>query len=805
MQVVLTQIDEQADRLTRRSAGLPAAITALLSPADPNFFSVAVADLIAIAERRANRDRLSEKEETKLPQVHALNCLKEMTTNSKFSTLIVRHLDSVMELAAACLSSKTWAIRNCGLMLLRACINRLDTSDAGPMPGSQRSSEKEEDAAANRIATRLLTEAQLDTEELSAATEHVFAGLDLLSHAASKRVQNPLVKRLVLQHLSNSTWTVRDHAATVLASHIFVGNPIEAIHSLLESGFKGIENQIHGTLLCCRYLLPRATRIMTEKELESIIEALISGMVSIDSDHSQHSPYVYAAWFDLMNEASSIILQTGWKSASIESQYASLGGETIADINPMCNPHLLQRILLHGTYRLLLRESKSVDSDQQTRALIKAFIDHPDALRFTLDVLSQKPCHRHLDVLLAFLTQLISQAYGRATFPLDVLGDTFTSLTQCLEGGADMPTDTLQTFLHIDFKQLNTSREIRNTAAKLQASLLGRADFVQSTATYDHQKEEWLCVIRDASLDFLDFPTRMSAAESVSIYVGCVRDTFRKQSLKFRLGVSLILYNLLNDDDEEVRDEASQAVRKLRLHKIDAMDNLPYCALAAREVLLRYLEDQFKGTPEFAEVILFNIMRVGHNSVTLSLHAGSQDLLKLSVTSRLNTIAKATSDLFAEERQNLYSDDMNEIHVWTQAFHRGEYPSLAPESSKALIDWTLDGLVQVTELLETDTQKILTFQETENASAGERSSLAGRASESLREPLCGYPLGVTYDHEILVVIMQVVSLAGVLCRYERSSVRERLQGKLKHLNDICVKSPVNPVVLGEVERARHEQ
>lgn len=803
MQLVLTQIDEQADRLTRRSAGLPAAITALLSPGDPNSFSVAVADLIAITQRPVIRDTLSEKEETKLPQVHALNCLKDITTNSKFSTLIVRHLDSVMELAAACLSSKTWAIRNCGLMLLRACINRLDTSDAGPMPDSNRKSEKEKDAA-SRISLRLLTEAQSENDELSAATEHVFVGLDLLANATSKGVRNPLVKSLVQQHLSNPTWTVRDHAATVMANHIFTGNPIEAIHNLLRSGLKGTENQIHGTLLCCRYLLPQATRIVTEKELESIIETLISGLISMNSGNFQHSPYVYAAWFDLMNEACSIILQTGWKSASIGSGYAPLGGKSTADISPKYNPYLLQRMLLHATYRHLLREPPSAESDQHMGSLIKSFIDHPDALSFTLDVLGQKPCIGRLNALFAFLAEVISHPHGRPAFPLDVLGQTFSSLAQCLERGADMSTEMLQVFLRMNVIQLNTSREIRNAAAKLQAALLGKANTAKSTTTDDHQKEEWLRVIRDASLDFLDFPTRMSAAESVSTYVGCLGDAFKQQSLKFRLGISLILYDLLNDDDDEVRDEALEATGKLRLHKIDAMANLPLSALAARETLLHHLEDQFRGTREFAEAALFNIMRVGHSPMALSHHGGSQKLLKLSVASRLSAIAKTKNDLFAEERQNLYSDDMNELHVWTQVLHRGGYPSLAPES-KAIVDWTLDGIGEVTELLETDTREIPTFQESENSSTGEISASVNRGPESLHDSLFGYPLGVTYDHEVLVVIMQVISLAGVLCRYEQSPVQERLQEKLNHLNEICVRFPVNPIVLGGVESARHWQ
>ena len=79
---------------------------------------------------------LKDEDEPRLPQVHALNCLKDIMTHSRFRTCTEQYVGEMLELAADRLSSPTWAIRNCGLMLFRACANRIENT----RPASQQSS-----------------------------------------------------------------------------------------------------------------------------------------------------------------------------------------------------------------------------------------------------------------------------------------------------------------------------------------------------------------------------------------------------------------------------------------------------------------------------------------------------------------------------------------------------------------------------------------------------------------------------------------------------------------------------------------
>jgi hypothetical protein len=85
MQDALQIIDEQSSKLTRRSAGIPAMVTGIIS-ANPGglLFQKAMKSLTDIAQTPPSV--LENQDEIKLPQVHALNCLKDIVTNTKLGS-----------------------------------------------------------------------------------------------------------------------------------------------------------------------------------------------------------------------------------------------------------------------------------------------------------------------------------------------------------------------------------------------------------------------------------------------------------------------------------------------------------------------------------------------------------------------------------------------------------------------------------------------------------------------------------------------------------------------------------------------
>jgi len=100
---------QNASNLTRRSAGLPAMITGILAPY-PNgeFFNDVVLDLQAIADGPIIHN--PDSDDAPLPQVHALNCLKDIFTDARFGTSTEAHMADTMGIAASCLESHEYVV-----------------------------------------------------------------------------------------------------------------------------------------------------------------------------------------------------------------------------------------------------------------------------------------------------------------------------------------------------------------------------------------------------------------------------------------------------------------------------------------------------------------------------------------------------------------------------------------------------------------------------------------------------------------------------------------------------------------------
>lgn len=97
-------IEAKASALTRRSAGLPAMITGILSAhPDSIVFDNPILDLQTIASTQVVL--AADQIETRLPQVHALNCLKDIFTNSRLGPATEPHLATTLTIAVNCLEN----------------------------------------------------------------------------------------------------------------------------------------------------------------------------------------------------------------------------------------------------------------------------------------------------------------------------------------------------------------------------------------------------------------------------------------------------------------------------------------------------------------------------------------------------------------------------------------------------------------------------------------------------------------------------------------------------------------------------
>ncbi|KAL8685875.1 MAG: hypothetical protein Q9224_005633, partial [Gallowayella concinna] len=286
-QKALECIQQRASALTRRSAGIPAMITGILS-AEPegDFFDSVIQELQAIASKETE---MHEDENLRLPQVHALNCLKDIFTDARFNASVEQHMSSSLELAVRSLESERWAIRNCGLMLLRALITRLNdgtNSLSSKAPSSHtRISSLVYDKYQNMpdLLLRLLAHQDAtDGEDFQrrahvAGTfvlqaQRVFPALEMVEQSGIPEKHHQEIRQAVWSHVEGPVWPIRDKAARAL-SNLPNGEAIdiEVRRCLLVPW--STQNALHGRLLYLRYLV--SSPKSNPKSLHTVLEEIL--------------------------------------------------------------------------------------------------------------------------------------------------------------------------------------------------------------------------------------------------------------------------------------------------------------------------------------------------------------------------------------------------------------------------------------------------------------------------------------------------------------------------------------------------
>jgi hypothetical protein len=272
-------IHEQSST-TRRSAGIPALMTGILMA---NSKSPALGDVMAQLKTLARQPAaITAKDETNLPQVHAMNCLKEIFKSSSLGKRCENHIADCLQIAAESLKSEmyvlpvdfnriklnicSWAIRNCGLLLLRSLIDCLfGTSEskliteAGWDGKSIRLAYERYPALPEILLSLMATQTTQPMARASpqiGAVESVFPALDIIRRAGPPKRLREEIHACIKSHLGSSIWHVRDIAARTICTLLLDERWLEGLTELLET-CSNSSNQVHGVLLATKYLLER--------------------------------------------------------------------------------------------------------------------------------------------------------------------------------------------------------------------------------------------------------------------------------------------------------------------------------------------------------------------------------------------------------------------------------------------------------------------------------------------------------------------------------------------------------------------
>ncbi|PNS19510.1 hypothetical protein CAC42_7354 [Sphaceloma murrayae] len=672
---------------TRRSAGLPAMLAGLLAatPESSSLLTESVNDLISIANRPGNE---ADVDHQALPQVHALNCLREIFKHSKLGQRSSNRISDALHLAGTCLTSDLWGIRNSGLMLFRALLDRL--------LGSNDAFETSNRTKSNDVFTRhpqlqrmiyKLLEANVHDVDQTSAVERVFPALQLLYRAQPPQQQLQGTRAAVHKLIDCPHWLVRDKAARTIARLAQDDASSVLIHYCeLKTT---TQNSGHGRLLCLKHILDNA---LTQDE-DLLLMVLGHMMQGLSSDNQfKSSAILRASALDVVVQCLRRLDAIASAQSAVDiiadrkvSQILQRGSQAQSMSAPMASFEFRSQALLfthlQGSY------SDLVETLQDLLA------EDADALVVFLEEIgrSLRSCSNTSDLtilirlLLGFLCDGPTLQPQVAIAAMDVLhAAKDRSSTRHMDRLDDLSAAWFTRLWIYSATPLTNDRALVTTGILLDLGLQQHSIEPRLTA---QRIKAWLIQIRDAIHEDEPFDTRFAAVTALrKLDVGLLRlqnETVFQGAL---LDLCLIIYDLTNDDDDEVRCTGAALAGRL-LVPANRRGKILVPLVAGSQLLSRTIrrgDSQRLGSIAIARL------------VSQSSHAIGE-----AVRDLLDEQLKTDKALFAEEKQNLFIDHAREARVWSKVLMSLPLGSVGRNQIHKMVNWACEGLQALGDLTRT--------------------------------------------------------------------------------------------------------
>lgn len=164
------------------------------------------------------------------------------------------------------------------------------------------------------------------------------------------------------------------------------------------------------------------------------------------------------------------------------------------------------------------------------------------------------------------------------------------------------------------------------------------------------------------------------------------------------LDVYLVLYDMLNDDDEELREiAATSASWALSYSSVSPTSALALGPLNASELLATFITEHYSDSVYFARRVIRYL--TGQES-RISGSDNQSSLIPVSVLMAQH--CQESTVLFVEEKQNLFIDEVREVDVWSRVLlqlKRNAYPETL---IRQISSWISEGLDHLLVLLNQD-------------------------------------------------------------------------------------------------------
>ncbi|KAF2448148.1 hypothetical protein P171DRAFT_352773 [Karstenula rhodostoma CBS 690.94] len=710
-QETLSSIQAQAHAITRRSGGIPALMAGIVA-AEPQssgkLFPQAMRDLTIEATVEAKSSNI---EESRLPQVHALNCIKEFFMTSKLGASSEAFIGDGLELAAKMINSSIWPIRNCGLMLFKALIERLLGSDEAQdwkereMTKTSRFSYHSYPSLVDIIKNLLNPEGplreSLDTPESNSpmdlhGAEGVFPALQILRQAMPPEDHRMPILQSITKLLSSPHWHMREMAARTITALYRPNELLTGVKWLLDN-FEEFSNAKHGKLLCIKYCIIRG---LQSSDQESMLHLSVCTPVWYSTTTC---PYVKGAFLDLVSVCGMFIVEHGTDESTM-NVWAALTAAIEVGPNQTFNlsiagaDALLQKSAAEVFFidRVIVRPEQigvylSKDFQSIGNALQLLATEAPDTCTAGLDTIHEIIELKTLGGPVLQLPLILHDIYRLTLSATDP--EVLSKAQHVLASGLsqpDMPREVLT---------LIREPDLLSTLSKLEAQCLTSApsnaqsalhllgfflDWTYKTSpsqrTTLHPKiARYIRILRTTTTDTNPFDARFAAANSLAALSTIWHmSPSTNPTRPLLLALALTLHNLLTDDDDEIRDVAARATTALLAAHAHA-HTPPRVPILTSHRLATFLTTHFATSPALHRAAL-------HPLTATPPHT---PLFAVPFAHTLARERREDTALFAREKQNLFFDGSLDARGWSRLLARCR-PS--PALATQLGAWVADAL-----------------------------------------------------------------------------------------------------------------
>ncbi|OGM51318.1 HEAT repeat protein [Aspergillus bombycis] len=745
-------------------------------------FQDVIKDLVEISHLPVQQD--DDNQEMELPQVHALNCLKEIFTNNKVGAHTEPFIMPALNLSAEQLGSPVWNLRNSGLMLFRALLTRMCRrgtglgfgGSSGSEPGGRISFQKYPGLI--QLLSDLLSssDARNNAEQGDHAmvTERVFPALELIAEKVPNvyDTDDAMLLGLVREQLKSPVWGIREHAARVYASLLNRPDILKDIQTLLDIDRDSkAQDYLHGKALSIKYALRRfgsASLSFWNEHIHEVSAALRQIFATLFP--IAESPFVANTLLEILGESVEKSFESGTEEKLLMTicyTYDSNGFQDILEYlfdssNPNYNSlsttrasSMLRRSL---SWVGVLQMFVTGELDELASFVKTISTFDPNAgvwlLQRIQDVIGRKDKYRK--TLLQLYPSIILGDYSEG-----VKGSAIASLASILEDLLDFHHDKFKD-VDLPWEELNQhincspngevwGRDRSDAGIRLQGCLLAAKAISKQGQISETDIRRWATKLRFAMEEETEFTTRDAAVTSLTAFARVLRSKGKAPLVdKVYLEIYLILYDMLSDDDEELRDMAAgTASWVLSYSSVAPSKTVALSPLNAGQLLADFMVDNY---PESQLLSTKAIQYITGEEPKLS---GSVERTKLAtVEAQLAELRKESTTLFEEERQNLFIEEIREVDIWSCRLLGLREAAFSERGVKETSKWVSDGLSYVADIM---------------ANESEKDGLVGWASKPET-----FTLGVRLISLAAVLVSEEFAASGYLYE-DRTALKEKLQ------------------------------